>query len=531
MNSLTALPRQAQILTPPQSTYSLASNATNIAGVPTIPSTSVTLGETTTVNDSETYSRLGMLSGQVRYAWEVDSQDKLTTSLQTAFEASRTSGRFKGIGSALIEQFAQNGGKNVSQSVFAFNGQSPLDPAELKLQQQYLRENPDNQVTFSLTTSSGATIRLLLASGEKGLAVSAEVEGGTLSAEELKAVGNLADSFQSSIDGLHEAPPQLKLGALVKLDPKMFTSLQMTAKLETPTGGQVFALTLNGKERSVSLAGPSGQVQLGLDTRNVELLGNSSQRKTAIDNYLAQFDAAQNRGRGEKNLMGLLKDAFTQLNSVDDNRQQPAQHLSSLNDKDRALLSGLADFKASISESATRSNPMRQDEVDSFTFQTSQTTTIKGSALRDLSVEQTQASKLNASFHRSLNPMTELALSNDRKSQNYTYHLIEDQASSTTRLAYDEGLLVEASASQQASQKERILSYMNGDLKSDVTTPKSVTQSRNVLNLLEDAFKQDRTSQQNLGVSLLEDLLQSQRSKWVLQADPSKIIGDPMIIS
>ncbi|AFO49038.1 hypothetical protein T1E_3201 [Pseudomonas putida DOT-T1E] len=112
---------------------------------------------------------------------------------------------------------------------------------------------------------------------------------------------------------------------------------------------------------------------------------------------------------------------------------------------------------------------MRQDEVDSFTFQTSQTTTIKGSALRDLSVEQTQTSKLNASFHRSLNPMTELALSNDRKSQNYTYHLIEDQASSTTRLAYDEGRLVEASATQQASQKERILSYMNRDLKSDLT--------------------------------------------------------------
>ncbi|GHS84203.1 hypothetical protein PAGU2196_50370 [Pseudomonas sp. PAGU 2196] len=523
MNSLSALPHQAQPLTPTQSTSALASNATPIAGVPTIPSTSVTLGENTTVNDSETYSRLGLLSGQVRYAWEVESQDKLTSTLQTAFEASRTSGRFKGIGAALIEQLAQNGGKNVSQSVFAFNDRSLLAPAELALQQQQLRETPDNGVSFSLTTSSGATIRLLLASGANGLAVSAEVEGETLSDEELKGLGNLADSFQSTIDGLHEAPPQLKLGALVRLDPKLFTSLEMTAKLETPSGEQTFALMLDDHERSISLKGPSGQVQLSLDTRNSELLGSSAQRKAATDNYLTQFDAAQNRGRGDKNLMNILKVAFTQLNSIDDNRQAAVQRPSPLNDKDRALLSGLADFKASISESVNRINPMRQDEVDSFTFNTSQTTTIKGSALRDLSVEQTQTSKLNASFHRSLNPMTELALSNDRKSQNYTYHLIEDQASSITRLAYDEGRLVEASASQQASQKERILSYMNGDLKSDLTTPKSVTQSRNVLNLLEEAFRQDRTSQQKLGVSLLDDLLQSQRSRWGLQADPSKI--------
>ncbi|WP_264309580.1 hypothetical protein [Pseudomonas putida] len=523
MNSLSALPHQAQPLTPTQSTSALASNATPIAGVPTIPSTSVTLGENTTVNDSETYSRLGLLSGQVRYAWEVESQDKLTSTLQTAFEASRTSGRFKGIGAALIEQLAQNGGKNVSQSVFAFNDRSLLAPAELALQQQQLRETPDHGVSFSLTTSSGATIRLLLASGANGLAVSAEVEGETLSDEELKGLGNLADSFQSTIDGLHEAPPQLKLGALVRLDPKLFTSLEMTAKLETPSGEQTFALMLDDHERSISLKGPSGQVQLSLDTRNSELLGSSAQRKAATDNYLTQFDAAQNRGRGDKNLMNILKVAFTQLNSIDDNRQGAVQRPSPLNDKDRALLSGLADFKASISESVDRINPMRQDEVDSFTFNTSQTTTIKGSALRDLSVEQTQTSKLNASFHRSLNPMTELALSNDRKSQNYTYHLIEDQASSTTRLAYDEGRLVEASATQQASQKERILSYMNGDLKSDLTTPKSVTQSRNVLNLLEEAFKRDRTSQQKLGVSLLDDLLQSQRSRWGLQADPSKI--------
>lgn len=523
MDSLKALPRQPQVLINSQPAQAPAPVHTPISNLSALASTSVTLGQSTSVIGSETYSRQGLLTGQVRYAWEVDSQDKLTSTLQTAFEASRTTGRFKGIGAALIEQLALNGGQNVSQSVFAFNDNSPLDPAELTIRQQQLREDPKNGVSFSLTTSSGATVRVLIASSAQGLAVSAEVEDGTLSIEELKGLGSLADSLQAAIDSLHELPPQLKLGALLKIDPKLFTSLNMSAKLETPSGEQAFTLALDDKERSVSLKGPAGNMQLSVDTRDVELLGNTAQRKSAVDTYLAQFDAAQHRGRGDKNLMNLLKDAFIQLNGVEAVHQPAIQRPSPLEDKDRALLSGLADFNASVSEAPRSSNPMRQDEVDTFTFRTSQTTTIKGKALQDLSVEQTQVSKLNASFHRSLNPMTELALSNDRKSQNYTYHVIEDQASSTTRLAYDEGLLTEASATQQASQKERILSYVNATQDSDVTTPKSVTHSRDLLNLLEDVFKKDRLSQQDLGVSLLEELLQPQRREWMLQGDSSKI--------
>lgn len=523
MDSLKASPLQSLVSINLQSAQPLALASTPVISLSALASPSVTFGQNTSVIDSETYSRQGLLTGPVRYAWEVDSQDKLTSTLQTAFEASRTTGRFKGIGAALIEQLALNGGHNVSQSVFAFNNSSPLDPAELTVRQQDLREDPKNGVTFSLTTSSGATVRLILASNAQGLAVSAEIQDGALSIDELKGLGNLAGSFQSFIDGLHELPPQLKFGGLLSIDPKLFTSLNVSAKLETPSGEQAVNLALDDQERSISLKGSTGQMQLSLDTRDVELLGNSAQRKSAIDSYLTQFDAAQHRGRGDKNLMNLLKDAFIQLNVVDDVRQPTVQRPSALQAKDRALLSGLVDFKASISEDARNSNPMRQDEVDAFTFRISQTTTIKGKALQDLSVEQTQVSKLSASFHRSLNPMTELALSNDRKSQNYTYHVIEDQASSTTRLAYDEGLLTEASASQQASRKERVLSYVNGNLDGDVTTPKSVARSRDLLNLLEDVFKQDRLSQQARGISLLEELLQLQRKEFMLQADSSRI--------
>ena len=525
MVSITATYRLDQSATLSHSSPAIASKqaATPVADTPSSPSSHVVLGQPPTGNDPDIYSRHSLFSGRTRYAWESDSQNTLSTTLQTAFESSRTASRFKGIGGALMQQLAFNGGNSISQSLFTYTDNAPLTADELKLQQQNLRNHPDNGVTFNLTTASGATVKLLLASSEKGLAASAEVEGAELTADELKGLGELADSFQSAIDGLYEVPPQLKLSSLVKLDPAVFTSLQMTAKLETPSGEQAFDLALNDKARSLSLEGPSGQVKLSLDTQDAELLGNGAQRKAAIDNYLDQFDAAQSRGHGDRHLVGLLKDAFTALNSMDDNRQPVTQRPLPLTDKDRALLSGLADFKASISENARSSNPMRPDEVDSFSFNLSQTTSIKGRALQNLSVEQHQQSKLQASFHRAIGQQGALNLDNDRKSQNYTYHLIDDQASSSTRLAYDEGILVEASATQQASQKERVLTYIQGDLKDDVTTPKAVTQSRNLLKVLNDTFEQSRNAQNGWKASVLEEALQSERSRWMLQVDPAKI--------
>ncbi|MDV9032570.1 hypothetical protein Q7C30_010725 [Pseudomonas sp. RAC1] len=523
MTSITAVQTLAPRVALAQPPTALTRAADTLTAAANVPSSTVSLGQPTIASEPQTYTRQGLLPGQTRYVWENDSQDKLATSLLTAFKTSSTAGRFNGIGAALIEQLVRNGGSGISQSVFAVSDDSPINPAVLKLQQTRLRENPDNGVSFSLTTASGATIRLSLASGEKGLAVSAEVDGGELSDDELRGLGKLADSFQSTIDGLKAQPPQLKLGALAKLDTTLFSSLQMNAKLQTPTGEQRFTLDLNERTRKLSLEGPTGEVRLSLDTHDGELLGSADQRKAAIANYLTQFDAAQRRGRADENLMGLFKDAFSQLNSLDDTRPTAVQKPFSMTDKDRALLSGLADFSASISETAQRNNPMRQDETDSFTFSASQQTDIQRQGLQDYSVQQRQQSKLDASFHQGANPLMALSLGSDRESQNYSYHVIDDQASSTTRLGFDKGKLVEASATQQASQKERILTYVNGDLKSDVTTPKAVTQSRNLQSLLKDAFEQERIAQRDRGDSVLEGLLQGQRSQWWLQTDPAKI--------
>ncbi|MFB4390577.1 MULTISPECIES: hypothetical protein [unclassified Pseudomonas] len=512
---------------PPAYTPSTAAQAPSggqLIAAASTPSSNVTLGQDTRIPNSQTYSSRGSLDGQVRYAWEQESDDKVSLALLSGIQTSNPAGRFQGLGAALLTQLANNGGQNISQSVFTFanNGIQP-GPEALRLQQQRLRQDPENGVTLSLTTASGATVKLALASNDKGLAVSAEVSDGTLTDDELKGLGALANSFQSTINGLTEQPPRLQLGALAKLDPALFTSLSMSAKFDVQGQQQTFDLRLDDKARSVSLQGPNGNMQLNLDTRNSALLGSASQRQAAIDNYLSQLDAAQQRGKGDQNLTDLLKDAFTQLNNVDEKRKPTLELASGLNDTDRSLLSGLFDFSASISQSSTHPNPMRPEEADRFDYRVSQSTNISGNGPLNRSVQQDSQSSLKAAYHKGLNPLVDLRLGLDRKTQNYSFHEISDQASSSTRLAYSKGSLVEASATQQATQSERIRTYVDGELKEDMTTPTSVIRSRNLRSLLNQVFQEERAAQRENRGSILDAALRNQRSLWLLQGDTAKI--------
>lgn len=521
MNAITAAQRFTPVYTPPVRALAPISTSSQGSTAAATPSTSVSLGQSQTT-PVQTYSPNGLAStGQVRYIWEKDSGNKLGTAMTIAVQASSNGGRFAGIGAALLDQLAANGGRNISQSVLTFSGTEQPDATGLRLQQDSLRENATNTVTFNLTTASGATVTLSLASGEQGLAVSAEVQGGQLSADELKGLAGLADGFQSALNGLTQVPPRVQIGDLVKVDPALFTSLQLNASLDVAGETQTFDLRLDEQSRSLALQGPSGRVQLDLDASSTRL-GSAAQRQAAIDNYLSQFDAAQKRGKGDENLMRQFKDAFTQLNAADNGKKAVNDRISLIDTGSRALLSGLADFSASISQTPGQSNPLHPEESDRFSYRASQSTSLKGSGL-NRSVQQDQQAELKAAYHKGLNPLVDMQLGMDRESQNYSYHEINDQSSSSTRLAYDKGRLVEASATQQASQSERVRTYVKGELTEDVTTPASARQSRNLLGVLDDVMRRERNAREQTGASILDDALQSLRSRWQLQSTPSAI--------
>lgn len=520
MNPITAATQLSPLYKTQVSNTLPAPPSSQILADTTLPATSVILGQDNSVSDSQTYSRQGLMPGaQTHYNWETDATDSLSAVLLGQLQAGNKGARFQGLGAAVLEQLVGNGGKSFSQSVFASS--EALDTVALSQKQADLRANPDNGLTFSLTTASGAVVQLSLASNADGIAINVQVLGGELSASELKGLGALADSFQSAIDGITQVPPKLQLGELTQLDPKLFTSLQLNAKIQTADGDQLFELRLDETSRSVSLKGPGGDMRLDLDASNLKLLGNTTQRQAAISNYLEQFDAAQKRGQGDKNLVSLLKDAFVQLNSVDDLRGASVE--DRLSEKDRTLLSGLVDFSASINETQRYNNPMRPLEAERFNYTVSQSSNINDASSLNLDVHQQQQSTLKASYHQSLNPLVALALSSNRESQNYRYYEVNDQASSTTRMAYHNGRLIEASATQQSTQNLRVRTYVNGDLTRDLNTPASVTESRNLLNMINEVFEQERISQRKDGVSILEGLLMPQRKNWLLQSSAGQI--------
>ncbi|PAV67339.1 hypothetical protein WR25_03136 [Diploscapter pachys] len=488
MSPITSALRFTPIQTPPAPTQNLiVRQPTSVASA---PGTQVILGQDTRVPDSETYTSRGTLdNAQPSYTWEQDGLDKLSMYMFSAVKSSSTAARFQGLGSALVEQLAASGGQRVSQSALQVN---ETDTTPLNLQQSRLREFASNT-------------------------------GGELNANELKGLAALADGFQSAINGLTRQPPSLQLGSLVKLDPNLFSGLQMNAKLDLPSGGQqTFDLRLDGSTRSLKLDGPSGQVQLDLDSQGGALLGGKAQRQAALDNYLTQFDEAQKRGKGDAQLTSLLKDAFSQLNSIDDNSPRPAGHNDAVNTYSRALLSGLADFKASIVQPSSRPNARRLDEEDRFAYQVSQSTSTSGQGTT-IARQQRQEAKLDAAWHSSLSSAAKLTEADPFDEKNYRYHTLSETASSTTELSFVDNVLKEAKATQEATSTKRVLAYEGGKLESDVSTPESVSRSRNLLNLLDDLFKTDEKARRNGSQYDLDAQLAAHAGLWQLQTDPAKI--------
>lgn len=151
------------------------------------------------------------------------------------------------------------------------------------------------------------------------------------------------------------------------------------------------------------------------------------------------------------------------------------------------MLSGLADFSASIIQPSRASNPMRSREFDTFSYQASQSTSVTGKDPRDRSVKQEQQSHLSANYHQSLSPDVSLLLDGSKQSQFYYYKQIKDDARTSTDIAYEDGALAKASVSQSASQSTRVQKYEMARLVEDRTTPTEATRSLDFVKLLNSA--------------------------------------------
>ena len=462
--------------------------------------------------------------------WESASRDKVSQAMTKSFSSYAFGGRFSGLGAAMLGQ-AKLGNYNFSQAmrqpppsttpnVYAASGIAPGS----------LHGNGEDRVALNITTKSGVEVKLSLDSQGDGLAVNMTTSG-ELSDAEASALGDLAKGFQEAIDGMGQSTPKIKLAGLMQFDQQVLASVKLHAEVKV-RGEQESVQTLDfqadGAQSKVSFSGEAGSLDLKVDASQLNTLGSKERQAKALGSYMKQFDQAASRGHGDAGLMAMLKDSFTALHSNTAAPQvatdTPETGKWRLAAEDKSILTGLADFSASVSQAVKFSNPMRSSEKDGFNYDVSQKTVQAGASQDARSIRQQQQSKLSASYHKTLVPGVPLRLTTSTESQNYTYHQIEDTASSDAQVAYKDGKMVKASLRQEASQSEHVMKYFLGKLESDKTTPGNYSVLRDLLPVLgpyktgeKDMTPEARLEQRKQALLTLSDdvLLQSYAGQTV----------------
>lgn len=426
-----------------------------------------------------------------------------------------TAARFRELGSAMLGQIGAG-------------AVLPVDHAKLP-------EAVDNKFTLSIITRSGVKVELSLASLDDGMALQMSASG-DLSEDERKALSNLAAGFQNAIDGMALDEPQVRLGALAQFDNQLLQSVDFHAEVKQdtlPPSTQSLDFHADGKQRKVSIDGASGKAEVNIDTSTLESLGTKEQQTKAINSYLKQFDQATARGHGDAKLMTMFKDAFSDMSRTATRSEARDTGLSLPDNKwtlaaeDHAVLTGLADFSASVTQATKWPNPLRLGEKDSFEYEVSQNTRTEGERRDNRSISQNQQAKLSARFHEPIKKGGELNLDVTPKSQNYDYHLVNDSASSNVELGYKDGKLFKATLQQTASQSEQVLKYVLGKQVSNKTTPSDYSLERDLMPALAP-YQSARTtnSDEETGEARNERRQQSLsalRDNMLLLATPSEL--------
>jgi hypothetical protein len=448
-------------------------------------STVVTLSQMPSVANWPTYNP--PFANGATLLWQQAPSDSLSLLMTGNVSTSALGNRLDQLGARLLKAIA-NGATSYSQSVLRSTSATPLSGTELAVQQTRLQTAADNQFSLTISTASGARVSLRLGSSDDGLSARFDVTKGALTDAERSELGKLAGAFQSAVDGLAKQPPVVDFGALSGFDTGVLTSVDMSATLgANGKASQSISFHADATQRSMHVDGATGKFDVTVDLTNLQAIGSAKAQADALDAWLTRFDTAQTRGNGDASLMAMFKGAFTGLNSH--YPSAPALPRIALNAADRSVLSGLADFNASIVQTPKAPNPLRPNETDTFSYRISQQTKIDGKDLLNRTVQQDTQATLSASYHRSLWAGVPLELTTDPKSQNYEFLKVRNTAQSHVDIGYRDGLLSHAVSRRSASQSTQVMRYEMSRLVSDVTTPTSASQTVNLMTLLTSVMR------------------------------------------
>src|SRR5471030_3214725 len=392
MTTLTPLSKNSSVTSPPATaeTSGISSAATSIAPLAT-PASVVTLSAAAQAVDGAPPAPL---------VWERNNKDGVSALVARNYNHQPAASRFKNLGAALLERFKTDS-SDFSQSVQRSSQDSSTGTYDALVYTQLppLHRVGDDQAGLTITTKSGVKVSLALDSSDNGVAVQVQ-SSGKLSDDERAALAGLSGAFQQAIDGLAAVPPKIDLSGLTGFDASVLSSVDLRSQIKlNQTDTQLLDFHADAKQRSVRFSGPAGEAKINVDLSQPAAWGSKEQQAKALVNYLRQFDQAAMRGHADPELAGLFKDAFTAMHGNYGQQAAAPQQRITLADQDHAILTGLADFSASITQTETAPNPLRLGEHDSFDYQTSQSTSVQGRSQLDRSIAQQQQSQLKASYH------------------------------------------------------------------------------------------------------------------------------------
>ncbi|GHD00182.1 hypothetical protein GCM10007320_57380 [Pseudorhodoferax aquiterrae] len=358
--------------------------------------------------------------------------------------------QWRGLGGALLTRLAEQGGDYRQTLVQHASGVAASDA---------LASARDSAVTLQLRirTQSGTTVELSIAvnrgSGtvQNGLQVDMR-SNGALSDAERQALGALAEGFDKALAGLGRADaPQLDLSGLLAYDDEQLSSLELTVRSpQADDPLRSFSLQANAREKRIDVQGSAGDVSLRLDAAAPLAAAAEDVRQASIAQYLAQFDAAADRGHIGAELVAQLRQAFAQLHGANGDQAQPLDGTpSAVQNQVAPLLNGLADFELRIEGESRKTNQNGYlTEVSQARYAVAQQTSVQRTgATGDITVTQTRSAVLQAQVLRALGE-AEI----DLKGGNYHRTDIDDESRGKTTVATVQGRIVRADAERADRQ-------------------------------------------------------------------------------
>lgn len=483
----------------------------------------------------EALANLQTRNGQMQ-VWEQAPTTAVDQIIGRNASATTEKARFAGLGSALLEQVAST---SASYRQTIVNVGATYSPGKIQGKATdalwAIQSRPSASAELTIKTQSGATVRISIADQREpigtgsGIAVQIDVEG-DLTPQEKQALQSLAKGFDQAIEGLTGEPPTLDLEGLSKFDTQLLGKVEFKTSLYgvDDNGSRIQKLgaryTADASNREIEIKTPQGTVAMKTDLRQPALWGTADQKAYAVQQYLGRIDKAAQRGNADAELVDLFKSSFTAINgsygSAAGNRATaglgPAQSVDlnrdagAFSEEDQSLLTGLADFNASITATRRASNPRRLKEVDSFEYTLNQSTQVSGTSPGNRAVTQTQTARLLASFHQSLDgPSAKLKLTSDSATQNYYYKKVEDSSSTQVELAYEKDEPMRALVTQTASQSLQSLKVENNRITENTADPaRQQSKQTDLLPLLKELKRQQEAN------ALADDEKQKTLREW-----------------